>query len=367
MTVYRPGKSRFYHYDFMFKKVRYHGSTGLTTKAAAMAYEADRRREAASGKRDKPSITLDDGVGLWWEQKGKHEKNAKTVEGHGATLIRVLGGNKLMGDIEMSDFRHFIARRRAHITNRKKPLSPASINRELEVARIVWRLCAESYSVSEIDWGKLMLKEAQERVRELSEAEEKRLFAHLPDDLAAVAEFAILSGQRRTAIITLLWSRVDLTGARATVRTKGDVDHTFPLTPRMIALLANRPKAGPFVFTYECERNAPPRGDRPKRLKGQRYPFSKQGWVRKWKKALKDARIEDFRFHDLRHTTGTRVLRASGNLKVVQKLLNHTNITTTARYAHALEEDVRTAMNATESRNSPEGKSVTALQPRRKA
>jgi integrase len=367
MTVYRPGKSPYYHYDFVFKKTRYHGSTGLTTKAEAKTYEADRRREIASGKKDKPGITLDDGVGVWWEQKGRHERNAKTVEGHGATLIRILGGNKLMGDIEIGDFRHFIARRRAHITNRKKPLSPASINRELEIARIVWRLCAESYAVSTIDWGKLMLKEAQERVRELSADEERRLFAHLPDDLAAVAEFAILSGQRRTAIITLLWSRVDLGGGRATVRTKGDVDHTFPLTPRMVALIANRPKAGPYVFTYECERNSPARPGRPQRIKGVRYPFSQQGWVRKWKKALKDARIDDFRFHDLRHTTGTRVLRASGNLKVVQKLLNHTNITTTARYAHALEDDVRTAMNATESRTIPEANSVTALKPRRKA
>jgi hypothetical protein len=47
------------------------------------------------------------------------------------------------------------------------------------------------------------------------------------------------------------------------------------------------------------------------------------------------------------------VLRASGNLKVVQNLLGHEDIATTARYAHALEEDVREGLLAAESRNSP--------------
>ena len=96
----------------------------------------------------------------------------------------------------------------------------------------------------------------------------------------------------------------------------------------------------------------------------ERYPFSKNGWARKWYKALEDAGIGDFRFHDLRHTKGTRALRATGNLKAVQKLLGHADITTTSRYAHALEDDVRAMMLASESRNSPEPATVTALKKR---
>jgi integrase len=163
----------------------------------------------------------------------------------------------------------------------------------------------------------------------------------------------MLSGQRRDSVITLLWSKVDLKAGRAEVRAKGNQWHTFPLTPRMVALIANQPKVAAQVFTYVCERPSPPRGDRPRRLRGERYPFSRQGWYRKWRASLKAAEIDDFRFHDLRHTAATRTHRASRNLVAVQKLLNHSDISTTAKYAHANEGDVRSALMETDSRNSP--------------
>jgi integrase len=114
----------------------------------------------------------------------------------------------------------------------------------------------------------------------------------------------------------------------------------------MIEIIRSRPKVGPRVFTYLCTRPAPLRRDRPRRIKGERYPFSLQGWTRQWKQALLDAKIDDFRFHDLRHTMATRVLRASKNLKAVQSLLNHSDIATTARYAHVVEDDLRAALDA---------------------
>ncbi|TNJ41558.1 tyrosine-type recombinase/integrase, partial [Phaeobacter sp. B1627] len=61
--------------------------------------------------------------------------------------------------------------------------------------------------------------------------------------------------------------------------------------------------------------------------------------------ALGKAEIEDFRFHDLRHTFATRMLRATGNLKLVSRLLGHTSIETTMRYAHVLDTDLADAMN----------------------
>jgi integrase len=164
----------------------------------------------------------------------------------------------------------------------------------------------------------------------------------------------MLSGARRTAIVTLLWSKVDLRKGTAAVHTKGDVWHEFPMSHRMKEIIANRPKVGPYVFTYECERPAPPREGRARRIKGERYPFSKDGWKRKWYKALADAGVTDFRFHDLRHTAATRITRAS-NLKVAQKLLGHSRIETTARYAHVGDDDIRRAMeDVQQSRNSPE-------------
>src|SRR5262249_55638184 len=52
------------------------------------------------------------------------------------------------------------------------------------------------------------------------------------------------------------------------------------------------------------------------------------------------------RFHDFRHDFGTKLLRATGNLKLVQRALNHTNIKTTTRYAHVLDDQVATPWSA---------------------
>ena len=53
-----------------------------------------------------------------------------------------------------------------------------------------------------------------------------------------------------------------------------------------------------------------------------------------WKKTLERAKIENLRFHDLRHTAATRMAEATGNIIAVSRILGHTNIFTTMRYAH---------------------------------
>ena len=47
------------------------------------------------------------------------------------------------------------------------------------------------------------------------------------------------------------------------------------------------------------------------------------------------AKIPHIRFHDLRHTFATRLVRSGVDIITVQKLLGHGNITTTSRYAHS--------------------------------
>jgi integrase len=194
-------------------------------------------------------------------------------------------------------------------------------------------------------------------VRELKPHEEASLHQALWSDLRDVVEFATLSGQRRTEVIELEKARIDWNGPRASVTKKGGLEHTFPLSPRMVVLILAQPPVAdcPFVFTYTCRRPSTGHSDPAKRrYKGQRYPFSKQGWMREWRKALKEAGIKDFRFHDLRHTSATRLLRATrGNLKAAQRLLGHTTIATTSRYAHVFEDDLREMMTDAESRNSP--------------
>ncbi len=59
------------------------------------------------------------------------------------------------------------------------------------------------------------------------------------------------------------------------------------------------------------------------------------------------------RIHDLRHTAATHVVQATGNLKMAQKLLRHDDISTTAKYAAVLDDDLRDALDAMLSQKVP--------------
>jgi integrase len=56
------------------------------------------------------------------------------------------------------------------------------------------------------------------------------------------------------------------------------------------------------------------------------------------------AGVVGFRFHDYRHDLGTKLLRETGNLKLVQRALNHRDIKSTLRYAHVLDQEVADAL-----------------------
>ena len=64
---------------------------------------------------------------------------------------------------------------------------------------------------------------------------------------------------------------------------------------------------------------------------------------------LKTARINNFRFHDLRHTLATRLVEKSIDLVVVKEILGHSKIETTMRYAHAVPKRKMDAINVLNS------------------
>ena len=86
-------------------------------------------------------------------------------------------------------------------------------------------------------------------------------------------------------------------------------------------------------------------------VKGRRYPITYGGLKSQWRRLRKLAGVDGFRFHDFRHDFGASCC-ANSNLKLVQRAMNHANITTTARYAHVLDDDVAAALEShQQSRN----------------
>ena len=122
---------------------------------------------------------------------------------------------------------------------------------------------------------------------------------------------------------------------------KGGRRVVFPITPAVRDILFPlQGQHSEFVFTYVAVYGNRRLG----RVRGQRYPLTYNGAKTAWQRLRSISGVADFRFHYFRHDFGTKLLRDSGNLKLVQKALNHRDIKSTLRYAHVLDEDVAAAV-----------------------
>ncbi|WP_245290392.1 site-specific integrase [Shinella sp. DD12] len=187
-----------------------------------------------------------------------------------------------------------------------------------------------------------MLDERQERIREASPDEEDAILSELSRGYDIAVRFAFLSGCRRMEILGLEWSMVDFFTRNFRVIGKGNKERVIPMSEEIYTLLwAEKDHHQTSVFTFVAARTRKKEGLE----RGKRYPLTESGLKTAMRRAVPKAGVADFRFHDTRHTAATRVLRKS-NLRVAQLLLGHSDVKTTTKYAHALNDDIRAALDA---------------------
>ena len=108
--------------------------------------------------------------------------------------------------------------------------------------------------------------------------------------------------------------------------------HRVPISHEAVALIRLRreivPKGCPFLFP----------GDVPDQPVGDPKRF--------WPKMQKVAQIPDVRIHDLRHTFASLLVSGGASLEMIGRLLGHTQIGTTQRYAHLIDAPLRAGVNA---------------------
>lgn len=265
----------------------------------------------------------------------------KTFKASIAWLIEQMPKGQRLIDINNSLVANLVARRRG------EGVSPATVNRTVtEPLRRVLRYAGEAWDqpLPDVKWRRHFLAEPKERIRELKDGEEGKLLAAMPDDYRDVVRFALMSGCRLAECVNLKWSDVDWGSREISVLGKGEKRATIPLTAEMRELLFPLLKHDPkHVFTYARRRV------RGLHKRGDRSPITYEGMKTAWRRAIASTDIEDFRFHDNRHTAATRLMRSGANLKSVQKLLRHEDIATTTKYAHITMDDLRDAMEKASS------------------
>ncbi|WP_321504121.1 tyrosine-type recombinase/integrase [Breoghania sp.] len=370
MTLYRKPKTKFWYYDFRLGGQRYARSTYATNKRdaarieeAAKAAIRERLSRASNALED---MTFDEAAGRWWQEVGQHRAKPRELFRQVQWLVDALGPGTRLADITTNRMAAIVAQRRgdtAHSGGHKprradqgkpaKRVSNATVNRTVTEhargimlrARDVWNVPLPQMPA----WKNLTLSEPQERIREASASEEVAMLMAIREDARAPLMFAFASGCRLAEIIGLTWPAVHWDEGHIIIHGKGDRKRRIPITREISAIL--RPLIGNhahIVFTYVSIRANKSRGV----ARGEHLPWTYNGLKTRWRRDVREAGLDigvvDFRLHDTRHTAATRLLRATGNLKIVQQLLGHTTISTTARYAHADLSDLAGGMAAAE-------------------
>ncbi len=203
-----------------------------------------------------------------------------------------------------------------------------------------------------------MLSEPQERVRELVGDEGDRLEAATREDLLPFFDFVRESGLRKKECYLLRWNEVNWATKQIVKLGKGRKQVVVSITQGIRSILEPlQGHDGQFVFTYVCQRT------RNGRIMGQRYTLTLSGVNTAWKRLRKKAGVVGFRFHDFRHDFGSKLLRKTHNLKLVAKALNHSDLSSTWRYAHVLDDEVAAAMESLSQDRQASREAVPAATP----
>ncbi|SDC02075.1 Site-specific recombinase XerD [Bradyrhizobium brasilense] len=359
MSVYRDKRSPYYQFDFQHAGHRFHGSTKCTTRRDAEKFEAAELEKAKAlvkaTRRAKTSLLIDDVADRLWNDSAQYDAEPKATETNLARLITYFGQSKPLTEIDHKAAKDMVAWRRGQRVSRRGkrtkeqeqalPLvSNATVNRSAtKVLQRLFTFAKAEGAVFENEpkWDELLLPEPEERVRELHDHEGEAFDDAMRADYEPFFDLVRASGMRMKECVTLRWAEVNF-GTRQIVRFgKGGRRVVFPITDVIRDILW--PLQGQhqdFVFTYVAVYGNKKLG----LVRGQRYRITYNGAKSAWQTLRRRAKVNDFRFHDFRHDFGTKLLRGSGNLKLVQKAMNHRDIKSTLRYAHVLDEDVAVAI-----------------------
>ena len=135
----------------------------------------------------------------------------------------------------------------------------------------------------------------------------------------------MLTGCRKTEIMSLPWRHVDLDRAEMRIVNGKTGDRTVHLSPSAVAVLAALPREP----------------DNPWVVPGAKPGAHMADIDGAWQTIRAKAGLDDVRIHDIRHSFASRALALGEGLPIIGRLLGHRRVETTARYAHLARDSVR--------------------------
>ena len=293
-------------------------STGTTQKKLAQAILDKKKTEVAENRhldvKKVSKITFYELCTQYWGTYGKHLR----MKGL-SNMIEVWKTD--IGNPALKDIMSFQIERFLNTRIERDELSPATRNRHLVMLRALFNRA--------IKWGLLgtnptagigRLRETGARTRFLDQDEIKVLLEAANDRFHPILITALHTGMRRGEILRLQWPDVDLKNRTITIQeSKSGKKRMIPIDGTLcttLLALPSRFQKG-YVFPSPRKENAP--------YTDINHTF---------RRIADKANIENVRFHDLRHTFASHLVMNGVDIRTVQELLGHANVTMTMRYSH---------------------------------
>lgn len=248
----------------------------------------------------------------------------KSFRGYAKNLLKVFSDFTL-SEITPRKINEYKEKRRAD------GLKPSSVNREIATMKKAFNLAVKEWEwIKDNPAAKVSLeREDNKRDRWLTTEEERNLLAVCPHWLRELTVVALNSGLRLSEILTLTWKGVDLFRRTVTVlRSKNGEKRTIPINETLFDILKAKSK----IRSIQTDLVFPNR---------QCRLLDKCKVSKAFRIATKEVGIQDFKFHDLRHSFATRLVQGGIDLYRVQTLLGHKSPLMSQRYAHHCPESLR--------------------------
>jgi len=342
-----------WHCDFVApngKRVR--GSLGTADKKQAQELHDKLKAGAWRVEKlgDTPAVTFDEACLRWLDEKA----SKKSLDDDKTKIAYFLGffGGRVLSAITETDIRHAMQKlrnqkhrerwekMRDRLQAKGKPVPPFEdkpVSQATRNAYLAWLRSMLKMACNEWKWlDKVPLiktpRPRNKRVRWLTHEEAERLIASMPDSIRPVVVFALATGLRRANIVNLEWSQIDMQRRVAWIhpeQTKGGKAIGVALNNTACSVLREQiglHKARVFVH---IDQKVGPDGKLRKAFRPMRVDDNTG-----FNAGKKRAGIDNFRFHDLRHTWASWLVQSGVPLSILQEMGGWESIEMVQRYAH---------------------------------
>lgn len=343
MGIFKVKDSPYYHFAFTFKGCRYRGSTGFEKRADAETYFENERRRVRLGEIEQDTVTLLDAFDRYEEEHAMFLNSYASTQSHVNHLLGYFGNGKMLHEIDEAAMVKYVADCRKE-TYRKKTYAPkqgkmievgkakvtsnATINRRISAiqgmhsrATKIWK-----YKTQPINFNALKLKEKVSIDNTLLYKDVQKLWDAAPVHLRHFIIISLHTGWRMMNVLTLTKEQINLRNHTITTIGKGGKLIVSPITDS---------------FESYIRANELHKLDYPCAYKDKPVSSIKTAW----KALFKRAKVKYIRIHDLRHTFGTWLYEQTGDQRLVQEMLHHSDIKTSIRYTHTKRELQRDKLN----------------------